>query len=100
PEGLAVAMALRGAGLAPVRAALFAAATGAMEPLGALLGFGLSSGLAAAYPIAMGVAAGAMIFVVSHEVIPETHRNGHQTPATLGLMSGFSLMMVLDTVLG
>lgn len=100
PEGLAVAMALRGAGLAPGRAALIAAATGAMEPVGALLGFGLSSGLPAAYPIAMGVAAGAMIFVVSHEVIPETHRNGHQTPATLGLMSGFSLMMVLDTVLG
>ncbi|MDX9994818.1 MAG: ZIP family metal transporter, partial [Rhodocyclaceae bacterium] len=47
-----------------------------------------------------GLAAGAMIFVVSHEVIPETHRNGHQTPATLGLMAGFALMMVLDTALG
>lgn len=44
--------------------------------------------------------ASAMIFVVSHEVIPETHRNGHQTPATLGLMAGFALMMVLDTSLG
>ena len=41
-----------------------------------------------------------MIFVVSHEVIPETHRNGHQTSATLGLMTGFALMMVLDTALG
>lgn len=100
PEGLAVAMALRGAGLAAGRAVLVAVMTGVMEPLGALLGFGLSSGLPMAYPVAMGVAAGAMIFVVSHEVIPETHRNGHQTPATLGLMSGFSLMMVLDTVLG
>ena len=48
----------------------------------------------------LGLAAGAMIFVVSHEVIPETHRNGHQTPATLGLMVGFALMMVLDTALG
>ena len=38
--------------------------------------------------------------VFSHEVIPETHRNGHQTPATLGLMLGFALMMVLDTTLG
>ena len=42
----------------------------------------------------------AMIFVVSHEVIPENHRNGHQTPATLGLMAGFALIMVLDTTLG
>jgi ZIP family zinc transporter len=41
-----------------------------------------------------------MIFVVSHEVIPETHRNGHQTPATLGLMLGFGVMMFLDTALG
>ena len=48
----------------------------------------------------LGLAAGAMLFVVSHEVIPETHRNGHQTMATLGLMAGFALMMVLDTTLG
>jgi ZIP family zinc transporter len=48
----------------------------------------------------LGLAAGAMLFVVSHEVIPETHRNGHQTTATLGLMAGFALMMVLDTSLG
>ena len=100
PEGLAVAMALRAIGLSPWRAVLIAAATGLMEPLGALLGVGLSSGLALAYPIGLGLAAGAMIFVVSHEVIPETHRNGHQTPATLGLMAGFALMMVLDTTLG
>lgn len=100
PEGLAVALALRGAGFSPGKAVFVAAASGVLEPLGALLGVGLSSGLAAAYPIGLGLAAGAMIFVVSHEVIPETHRNGHQTPATLGLMAGFALMMVLDTTLG
>jgi len=100
PEGLAVALALRGAGFAPGFAVLVAVATGVLEPLGALLGVGLSSGLALAYPAGLGLAAGAMIFVVSHEVIPETHRNGHQTPATLGLMAGFALMMVLDTTLG
>ena len=60
----------------------------------------LSSGLALAYPTGLGLAAGAMLFVVSHEVIPETHRNGHETVATLGLMCGFALMMVLDTTLG
>ncbi|MGA7983122.1 MAG: ZIP family metal transporter [Chromatiaceae bacterium] len=100
PEGLAVAMALRAAGLTPLRATLLAAATGVMEPVGALLGIGLTSGLAVAYPLGLGLAAGAMIFVVSHEVIPETHRNGHQTPATLGLMAGFAVMMMLDTALG
>ena len=100
PEGLAVAVALRAVGLTPARAVLIAAATGFMEPLGALLGVGLSSGLAITYPIGLGLAAGAMIFVVSHEVIPETHRNGHQTPATLGLMGGFAIMMLLDTTLG
>lgn len=100
PEGLAVALALRGAGFTPRFAVLVAIATGLLEPLGALLGVGLTSGLALAYPAGLGLAAGAMIFVVSHEVIPETHRNGHQTPATLGLMAGFALMMVLDTALG
>ena len=100
PEGLAVALALRAAGFAPAMAVLVAAGSGLLEPLGALLGVGLSSGLALAYPVGLGLAAGAMLFVVSHEVIPETHRNGHQTPATLGLMAGFALMMVLDTALG
>jgi ZIP family zinc transporter len=71
-----------------------------MEPLGAVAGLGISTSFALGYPVALGLAAGAMIFVVSHEVIPETHRNGHQTPATLGLMLGFGVMMFLDTALG
>ncbi|MAD44369.1 MAG: hypothetical protein CMI02_09150 [Oceanospirillaceae bacterium] len=100
PEGLAVALTLRAAGFAPSFAVLIAAASGLLEPLGALLGVGLAGGLMLAYPIGLGLAAGAMLFVVSHEVIPETHRNGHQTIATLGLMTGFALMMVLDTSLG
>ncbi|OEC36005.1 zinc transporter, ZIP family [Pseudomonas cuatrocienegasensis] len=100
PEGLAVALALRTTGLSAVTASLVAMATGIMEPIGALVGIGLSSGYALAYPVSMGLAAGAMIFVVSHEIIPETHRNGHQTSATLGLMGGFAVMMFLDTALG
>lgn len=100
PEGLAVALALRAAGFSPPTAVLVAGGSGLLEPIGALLGFGLSSGMALAYPIGLGLSAGAMIFVVSHEVIPETHRNGHQTPATLGLMAGFAIMMTLDTTLG
>mgnify|MGYP000844000792 FL=1 len=100
PEGLAVAISLRAAGMLAGRAVLLAAATGLMEPLGALLGVSLSSGWALAYPLGLGLAAGAMLFVVSHEVIPETHRHGHQTTATLGLMAGFMLMLALDTGLG
>ena len=100
PEGLAVALALRGGGHSPGKAVAMGIATGLMEPIGAVLGVGLSGGLAIAYPTGLGLAAGAMLFVVSHEVIPETHRNGHQTPATVGLLAGFALMMVLDTTLG
>lgn len=100
PEGLAVALALRSAGVTSGYSVLIAAASGLLEPIGALLGVGLAGGLALAYPIGLGLAAGAMLFVVSHEVIPETHRNGHQRSATLGLMVGFALMMVLDTTLG
>ncbi|MBK5344744.1 ZIP family metal transporter [Pseudomonas sp. TH49] len=100
PEGLAVALALRVTGISAWRAALIAVGSGLMEPLGAIVGLGVSSGFALDYPVALGLAAGAMIFVVSHEVIPETHRNGHETPATLGLMLGFGVMMFLDTALG
>jgi ZIP family zinc transporter len=100
PEGLAVAMSLRAIGTPAWKAVGVAALGGLLEPLGAWIGASLVGGSALAYPVGLGLAAGAMLFVVSHEVIPETHRNGHQTAATLGLMAGFALMMVLDTGLG
>lgn len=100
PEGLAVALTLRAAGFSTLLSTGVAAASGLLEPIGALIGVGLGGGLMFAYPVGLGLAAGAMIFVVSHEVIPETHKNGHQTVATMGLMVGFALMMVLDTSLG
>ncbi len=100
PEGLAVVMALRSVGYSPLKSVSIASLTGLLEPLGSIIGLTLSSGLAIAYPVGLGLAAGAMIFVVSNEVIPETHRNGHQKFATVGLVIGFALMMTLDTVLG
>lgn len=100
PEGLAVALSLRSAGVSRLNSIALAGATALLEPVGSLLGVGLTSGFALAYPIGLGLAGGAMIFIVSHEVIPETHRNGHQTSATLGLLIGFALMMVLDILLG
>ncbi len=100
PEGFAVALALRASGLGSSKSILIAVLTGLLEPVGAVLGFAMASSIAPAYPLSMGIAAGAMIFVVSHEVIPETHRNGHQTTATIGLVAGFMVMMFLDTALG
>lgn len=100
PEGLAVAMALRSVGYSTLKSVSVASITGLLEPLGSVIGLTLSSGLAIAYPVGLGLAAGAMIFVVSNEVIPETHRNGNQRYATIGLVIGFALMMTLDTILG
>lgn len=100
PEGLAIAIALRAIGQSLRASVLIGVLSGLMEPLGALVGVGMASGFPLAYSISLGLAGGAMIFVVSHEVIPETHRNGHETTATMGLMLGFGLMMFLDTALG
>lgn len=99
PEGLAVVLALRSAGVESTKAVLVGVASGIMEPVGALLGVSITSGLGYAYPLGLALSAGAMIFVVSHEVIPETHRGNHPMPATLGLMIGFCIMMILDVVL-
>lgn len=100
PEGLAVVFALRRIQISTPKAVAVAAATGLVEPVGAVFGIFMASGLPLSYPLGLAIAAGAMIFVVSHEVIPETHRNGHQTPATVGLMGGFVLIMLIDTLLG
>lgn len=100
PEGLVVAVALRTVAYAAWQAALVAALTGLAEPIGAIVGVALTSGFAPLYPAGLGFAAGAMIWVVSHEIIPETHRKGHEQAATLGLIGGFIVMMMLDTALG
>lgn len=100
PEGLVVAVALRTIAYAPWQATLAAALTGLAEPLGAIVGVALTSGFAPLYPAGLGFAAGAMIWVVSHEIIPETHRKGHEQAATLGIIGGFVMMMLLDTALG
>ncbi|MBG6081361.1 ZIP family zinc transporter [Rubrivivax gelatinosus] len=99
PEGLVVALALHAAGMGRGRAALLGAASGLVEPLAAVLGAAAVAGAAVLLPWALAFAAGAMLFVVSHEVIPESHRQGHERQATAGLMLGFVLMMVLDTAL-
>jgi ZIP family zinc transporter len=99
PEGLVVAVALLGAGYKRFTAVLLAMLSGLVEPIGAVLGAMMLAYSAALLPWGLGFAAGAMLFVISHEIIPESHRKGHEAVATTGLMLGFVLMMLLDTAL-
>ncbi len=100
PEGLAVAVALMGEGYSRWRAFGIAALTGLLEPVGGLLGAGVVGLSQILLPWALAFAAGAMLYVISHEVIPETHRSGYQRQGTLGLAVGLVIMLYLDVVLG
>lgn len=100
PEGLAVALPLLGLGYSKWRAVGIATLTGLVEPVGGLLGITMVTIFQPILPIAMGFAAGAMIFVISEEIIPETHSNGRSRHATFALMIGFIIMMMLDNMLG
>ena len=100
PEGLVVAVALLAAGYRRSLAVGLGMASGLVEPVGAVLGAAAIGQSALLLPWGLGFAAGAMLFVISHEIIPESHRKGHEAWATGGLMLGFVLMMLLDTALG
>lgn len=100
PEGLAVAVSLLGEGYDKGRAWTIAALTGLVEPIGGALGGGVVSLAQPLLPWGLAFAAGAMIYVISHEIIPETHRRGHQNKATFGLSIGLVLMLFLDVWLG
>ena len=100
PEGLAVAVALLGEGYSPARAWGIAALTGLVEPVGGALGAAVISISEPFLPWGLAFAAGAMLYVISHEIIPETHRSGHQNKATFGLAIGLVLMLFLDVWLG
>ncbi len=100
PEGGVVTLSLLAAGYALSTAVWVAVLTGLSEPLAAALGAAFVSKVPLLLPASLTVAAGAMLYVVSHEIIPESHRTGHEAFATGGLMIGFVLMMLLDTALG
>lgn len=100
PEGLVVALSMLALGFAPLPAVGIALGTGAVESIGGFIGAGAVSVAEPALPWGLAMAGGAMLFVVSNEIIPETHRNGHDTAATFGLTAGFLLMMGLDVGLG
>ena len=98
PEGLAVVLALCSTHISRAKAVGIGVFSGLMEPVGALFGVSLAGGLGYVYPLGLALSAGAMMFVVFHEVIPETHRRGHHSTATIGLMCGFGLMMILEKI--
>lgn len=100
PEGLAVAVSLLAVGYSRRYAFGVAFLTGLLEPLGGLAGAALVSVAVPLLPWILGGAAGAMLFIISDEIIPETHRRGHEGSVTFALLGGFSVMLYLDTVLG
>lgn len=100
PEGLAVSAPLLREGHSKRKAFFYGQLSGLVEPLAAVLG-ALAVGVAAPLlPYALSFAAGAMIFVVVEEVIPESHASGHGDAASLGVILGFVIMMCLDVALG
>lgn len=96
---LAVAIALLSGGYGRVYAFLIAGVTGLVEGVTGLVGAYAVSVSAMLLPWAMTSAAGAMFYVISHEIIPETHRYGNQNEATIGLMIGLVTMLFLDVTL-
>jgi ZIP family zinc transporter len=99
PEGLVIALVLAGAGMSRFKAFLIGAASGLVEPVFALLCAWLVAIAELLLPLGLAFAAGAMLLVVTQEIIPESRRNGHDKIASLGLIGGFCLMMVMDTAL-
>jgi ZIP family zinc transporter len=96
PEGLAVALPLLREGYSKRKSLWYGTLTGLVEPVGGLLGVALVSIFSSILPWALAFAAGAMLFVVSDEIIPESHRKGFEREATFGLVAGFIVMMLLD----
>lgn len=96
PEGLVVALALLSEGASKSRAFVWALLSGLVEPLAALLGFLTTQLSTLTLPFSLGLAGGAMLFVICQEVLPEIFRQGHEKRATLGVVSGITLMLALD----
>ncbi|MBQ3504051.1 MAG: ZIP family metal transporter [Oscillospiraceae bacterium] len=102
PEGAAVSVPLRREGYSRKKSFLFGQASGMVEPVAGVIGALLVVYVEAVLPWALSFAAGAMILVAVHELIPECQRNQHSEPyfATMGIVLGFAVMMLLDVMLG
>ena len=100
PEGLAIALPLRREGMNRWKAFWYGQLSAAVEPIAGILGASLVLTSRSVLPYALSAAAGAMIYVVVEELIPETVRSGTTDVATLGFIAGFATMMALDNALG
>lgn len=100
PEGIAVAIPLKRMGMSRRKSFLYGQSSALVEPIAGVLGAVAVAFFTPILPYALAFAAGAMIFVVVEEVIPETQQDGHSDIATLGFMGGFVVMMTLDVALG
>jgi len=100
PEGVAVALPLRGEGMSRWRSFWYGQLSAIIEPVAAVIGAAAVVIAAPLLPYALSFAAGAMIYVVVEELIPESHRQGNVDLATVSLMAGFAVMMILDVAFG
>ncbi len=100
PEGAIISMPLRGEGMSRTKAFVCGVLSGIVEPIGALITILLTSRIRPALPYFLSFAAGAMIYVVVEELIPESQNGDHTNIGTIGVAIGFALMMVLDVALG
>ena len=100
PEGMVIIGPMLAAGMKPGRTFLVAAATGVVEVLGTLLGYFAVTVSTAILPFALAFAGGTMLYVISDEMIPETHAHNCERGATYSLLAGFCLMLVFDVLLG
>ena len=100
PEGMVIIGPMLAAGVSPARTFVCAMITGLVEVVGAMLGYFAVSISTAVLPFALAFAGGTMLYVISDEMIPETHSHGHQRGATYALLVGFCLMLVSDILLG
>ncbi len=100
PEGLAIALPLRREGMSRLRAFWYGQLSATVEPVAGVIGCALVLLVTPILPYSMAFAAGAMLYVVVEELLPETTRQGNTDVATLGFLSGFLIMMALDTSLG
>lgn len=100
PEGAAVSIPLRRDGMSRLKSFFYGQASGIVEPIAGVIGAALVSTMRPILPYALAFAAGAMIYVVAEEVLPEANRDGNGHLATIGTMVGFAVMMILDVALG
>lgn len=100
PEGMVIIGPMLAAGVKPGKTFLCAAATGVIEIIGTLIGYFAVNVSVAVLPFALAFAGGTMLYIISDEMIPETHAHGSERGATYALLTGFSLMLVTDYFLG